>query len=225
MNEHSFQKFAGGAAIVVALCSLLYGLVFLFLLPAEQKGAPPAALVSYAANPIPRNILNILFTVGGLAATAALVGIYRHVREGHEGWAFWSAVPGLAYGILTAVHGIYLIFLGPTLSALYGREDTAIRAAAVVVGYIPSPLDPSSFSKFFLAGIWLLVTGALMLRTNYFSRWLGYLALVAGIGVILLFIGTATGTLFLVLATGVPGSAIIGPLFWLWVGYTLWTKQ
>jgi len=43
-------------------------------------------------------------------------------------------------------------------------------------------------------------------------------------GVILLFIGTATGTLFLVLATGVPGSAVIGPLFWLWVGYTLWTK-
>jgi len=29
----------------------------------------------------------------------------------------------------------------------------------------------------------------------------------------------------LILATGVPGSAIIGPLFWLWVGYTLWTKK
>jgi len=94
----------------------------------------------------------------------------------------------------------------------------------VVVGYVPSPLDPSSFSKFLLSGIWLLVTGTLMLRTSSFARGLGYLALAAGVGVILLFIGTATGTLFLVLATGVPGSAVIGPLFWLGVGYTLWTK-
>lgn len=132
---------------------------------------------------------------------------------------------GLAYGILTTLHGIYLIFLQPTLSALYARNDAAIQAAATVVAYIPSPLDPSSFSKFFLSGRWLLITGVLMLRTSYFARGLGYLALAAGIGVILLFIGTATGTLFLVLATGVPGSAVIGPLFWLWVGYTLWKKQ
>jgi hypothetical protein len=225
MSEKSFPKFAAIAAFLVALSSLLYGLVFLFLLPAEQKGAPPASLTSFAANPAPRQILSILFALGGLAATLAIVGIYQRVREGNEGWAFWSAAVGLAYGFLTAVHGIYLIFLGPTLSALYARTDPAIQAAAVVVGYIPSPLDPSSFSKFFLSGLWLLVTGMLMLRTQYFARALGYLALAAGVAVILLFIGTATGTLYVVLVTGVPGSAIIGPLFWLWVGYTLWKKQ
>ncbi|HKZ86057.1 MAG TPA: DUF4386 family protein [Anaerolineae bacterium] len=224
MDERSFQKFAGAAAVIVALSSLLYGLVFLFLLPAAQKGAPPDSLTSFAANPTPRQILSLLFAVGGVAATAAMIGIYRQVREGNQGWAFWSAALGLAYGLLTAVHGIYLLFLNPTLSALYARNDAAIQAAAVVVGYVPSPLDPSSFSKFLLSGIWLLVTGTLMLRTSSFARGLGYLALAAGVGVILLFIGTATGTLFLVLATGVPGSAVIGPLFWLGVGYTLWTK-
>lgn len=225
MNEQSFQKFAGVAAVVVGLTSLLYGLVFLFLLPAAQKGAPPASLTSFAETPGPRQLLSLLFALGGLAATPAIVGIYRRVREGHEGWAFWSCVLGLAYGILTTLHGIYLIFLSPTLSALYARNDPAIQAAATVVAYIPSPLDPSSFSKFFLSGIWLLVTGALMLRSGNFARWLGYLALAAGVGVILLFVGTATGTLFLVLATGVPGSAVIGPLFWLAVGYTLWKEE
>ena len=225
MNQQSFGKFAAAAAAVVGLTSLLYGLAFLFLLPAAQKGAPPGSLTSFAENSAPRQILSVLFALGGLSATAAIVGIYRRVREGSEGWAFWSCVLGLVYGSMTALHGIYLIFLQPTLSALYARNDAAIQAAATVVAYIPSPLDPSSFSKFFLSGIWLLITGVLMLRTTYFARGLGYLALAAGIGVILLFVGTATGTLFLVLATGVPGSAVIGPLFWLWVGYTLWKKQ
>ena len=63
-----------------------------------------------------------------------------------------------------------------------------------------------------------------MLRSRYFARPLAYVALVAGIGVILLFIGNFTNTSYLILATGVPGSAIIGPLFWLWVGYSLWTE-
>ena len=40
----------------------------------------------------------------------------------------------------------------------------------------------------------------------------------------LLFLGNVTNTSALILATGVPGSTIVGPLFWLWVGYTLWTK-
>jgi hypothetical protein len=50
-------------------------------------------------------------------------------------------------------------------------------------------------------------------------------SLVAGVGVILLFIGQATNTAQLIFAVGVPGSALVGPLFWLWVGYTLWTKE
>ncbi len=95
----------------------------------------------------------------------------------------------------------------------------------LVVGALPSPLDPFGFTKFVLSGFWLLITGGLMLRSAYFGRPLAYLTLVAGIGVLLLFIGNVTNTSALILATGVPGSAIIGPLFWLWVGYTLWTQK
>jgi len=125
---------------------------------------------------------------------------------------------------LTALHGIYITFLFPTLSGLYASGDAATRASAIVVANLPSPLDPYGFAKFFLSGIWLLITGMLMLRSRTFARPLSYLALVAGIGVLLLFIGSAAKIQLLILATGTPGSAVIGPIFWLWVGYTLWTK-
>ncbi len=224
MSETHFQKFAGAAAIVVGLSSLLYGLIFLFLFPAEQKGAPPASLIAFAANPTPLVLLSFLLALGGLAASVAVVGIAQRLRDGQVGIAFWAAALGFAYGLLTALQAVYQLFLASTMSALYARNDPALQAAAVVVTYAPSPVNTFGFSKFFLSGLWLFVTGALMVRSGYFPRTLGYLALIAGVGVILLFIGQATGTLTLILAVGVPGSAVVGPLFWLWVGYLLWRK-
>jgi hypothetical protein len=146
------------------------------------------------------------------------------VREVHETWALWSLLIGFTYGILTTIYGIFIALLFPILSDLYVHGSAATQASALAIGSLPSALDPFGFTKFVLSGLWLLITGILMLRSLYFPRLLGYLTIVAGIGVILLFVGDVTNTSALILATGVPGSAIIGPLFWLWVGYTLWTK-
>ncbi|GAC1345996.1 MAG: hypothetical protein NVSMB27_08900 [Ktedonobacteraceae bacterium] len=227
MKESTYQKFAGAAAFIVALSSLAYGLIYLLLVPAAQKQLAKTAgsLTSFAAHPAGRQIASLLLALGGLAATAAIVGIYRRVREVNEDWARWSLLLGFAYGLLTTIYGISLLLLFPVLSGLYSQGNAATQAGVLVVGSLPSPLDPYGFTKFVLSGFWLLITGGLMLRSRYFARPLAYLTLVAGIGVLLLFIGNATNTTFLILATGLPGSAIIGPLFWLWVGYTLWSKQ
>jgi hypothetical protein len=227
MKETTYQKFAGVAAFIVALSSLTYGLTFLFLVPTAQKQLAKTAesLTSFAANPTGRQIASLLLALGGLAATAAIVGIYRRLRETNPGWSLWSLLLGLTYGMLTAIYGIYIAFLFPILSSLYASGDAATKASVLVVGSIPSPLDPFGFTKFVLSGSWLLITGVLMLRSRYFPRALAYLTLVAGIGVLLLFIGNATNSTALILATGVPGSAIIGPIFWFWVGYTLLTKN
>jgi len=227
MKESAYQKFAGAAAFVVALSSLTYGLIFLFLVPATQKQLARTAdsLRSFSVNPTGRQIASLMLALGGLAAAAAIVGIYRKVRESNENWALWTLVLGCTYGILTTIYGISLMFLFPILSNLYVQGNAATQAGVLVVGSLPSPLDPFGFRKFVLSGLWLLITGVLMLRTSFFARPLAYLTIVAGIGVLLLFVGNVTNTSALILATGVPGSAIIGPLFWLWVGYTLWTKQ
>lgn len=226
MKESTYQKFAGAAAFIVALSSLSYGLVYLLLVPTAQKQLAKTAdsLNSFAANPTGRQIASLLLALGGLAASAAIVGVYRRVREVHEGWALWSLLIGFTYGILTSIYGISITVLFPILSDLYQGGSAATQASVLAIGHLPSPLDPFGFTKFVLSGIWLLITGVLMLRSSYFGRPLAYLTLIAGIGVILLFLGNVTNTSVLVLATGLPGSAVIGPLFWLWVGYTLWTK-
>jgi hypothetical protein len=227
MKENTYQKFAGVAAFIVALSSLSYGLIFLFLVPTAQKQLAKTgeSLISFAVNPTGRQIASLLLALGGLAATAAIVGIYQRLRETNPGWALWSLVLGFTYGMLTAIYGVYIAFLFPILSSLYVNGNVATKASILVVGSIPSPLDPFGFTKFVLSGSWLLITGVLMLRSRYFPRPLAYLTLVAGIGVILLFIGNVTNSTALILATGVPGSAIIGPIFWFWVGYSLLTSK
>jgi hypothetical protein len=111
------------------------------------------------------------------------------------------------------------------MSNLYATGDPTIKASAVVAWNMPSPVNPYDFSEFFLAGLWLLVTGWLIVRSGYFAPVSGYIALIGGIGLIVLFIGTVTGTEPLILATGAPGALIVAPVFWLWIGYTLWTKS
>jgi hypothetical protein len=225
MSDRTFQKVAGIAAVLVAVTALLYGIVFLFFVPPEQKGDVATTLRSLAENPAGTQLVNLLLAIGAGAASVAIVAIYLRTSDGQRGLALWSLGLGLAYSTLTLIHGIYVVFLVPVLSELHVKGDAAQQAAAVVVGSLPSAIDPSSFVKFFLSAVWLLVVGWLMLRSEYFPRALAYLALAAGLGEILLFVGTVTGTLFLILATGVPGTVLIGPLFWIWVGFTLWTKE
>jgi hypothetical protein len=226
----TFDRFAGGAALLVAVSSVIYGFVYLLLVPADQKGAAPAALTSFYSNPTGRQIASIMLALGGLSTATAAVGIYYRLRDQHPGWAGWSVRIGFAAGLLTALHGIYLTVLLPVTSTLYdnppgGADASAIKNAVIALAYLPSPLDPGGFSKFCLAGIWLLVTGALMLRSRAFPRWLAYLGLVGGVGLLLLYVGGLTGTTVLILATGLPSSVLVGPLFWVAVGYTLWARK
>ena len=228
----AFDRFAGAAASIVALSSIIYGFAYLFLVPADQKNGPPASLTSFQANPTGRQLASSMFVLGGLGTATAAVGIYHRLRDQHAGWASFSVRLGFVAGLLTALHGVYLTVLLPVTSGLYvnpptvaGVPASAIKGAAVAIASLPSPLDPGGFSKFCLVGLWLIVTGALMLRSRAFPRWLGYLALVGGVGLLLLYIGGLTGTTALILATGLPSSVITGPLFWLVFGYTLWTRR
>src|ERR1700682_3050036 len=86
MKESVYQKLAGAEAFVVALSSLTYGLIFLFLVPATQKQLARTAdsLRSFSVNPTGRQIASLMLALGGLAATAAIVGVYRRVRESNK---------------------------------------------------------------------------------------------------------------------------------------------
>jgi hypothetical protein len=225
MHDRSLQKSAAVAASIVGLSSLVFGPLFLFVVPAAQKGPAPEALRSYTVDPTPIQIALVLVIVGSLSALVAIVAMYHPLSQKHPAWALLALILGAAFTLLTALDATYTVFLFSFLSHLYATGNTALKASAVLVWNIPSPVNPYDFAEFFLSGLWLLVSGGLIARSGYFPRILAYLALLAGVGQILLFISTFTATLPLILGIGGVGAIIVGPAFWLFVGYTLWTKK
>lgn len=224
MEETTLQKCSGIAAFLVGLTSITFGLLFLFAVPQAQKGPAPDALVSYATTPAPVEVAVVLVIVGSLSALVAVVGMYRLLRELAPGWALLSLIVGSAFTILTALDATYTTFLFPWLSHLYATGDPALKAGSVLSWNAPSPINPYDFVEFGLSGLWLLLTGALIVRATSFSHVVGYLALLAGTGQLALFVSTLTGILPLILSIGVPGAVVVGPLFWILVGFTFWRR-
>src|SRR5207244_1377823 len=63
-----------------------------------------------------------------------------------------------------------------------------------------------------------LVVGLQILRGGEFPRWLGYVALIAGVDMLLLFFADLAGAGTLVLLTGGPAALILGPAMWIGIG-------
>jgi hypothetical protein len=224
VSERGFERMAAAASALVGALMLLYGLVFLFVLTPGDKRGGSAALAAYAAAPLGRDVAQTLLAVGGMAALPAVVAVYARLRDRSLGWATLSVGLGGAMAILTALHAVHSLFLLRAARRLADTGDTALEAAAVALLNAPSPADPSSFGRYFIAGVWLLVTGALMVRSRVFPDRLGWLAAAAGVGSLLFFLGQVFGVPVLSFATGLAGSAVVGPVFWVWLGVVLWRQ-
>jgi hypothetical protein len=224
VSERAFGRLAAAASVLVGLLMLLYGLTFLFVLTPGDKRGGSAALAAYAAAPLGRDVAQTLLAAGGVAALPAVVAVYTRLRDRSLSWATLSLALGGTMSILTALHAVHSLFLLRAATRLADTGDAALEAAGVALLNAPSPADPSSFGRYFIAGVWLLVTGALMLRSGFFPDRLGWLALAAGIGSLLFFAGQVFGVPLLSFATGLAGSAVVGPVFWIVLGAVLWRQ-
>jgi len=213
----SFQTFAAVAAFFVGFTSSIYGVIVHSLL----TGSDIPSLTSFSTNPGPRKYGSLLMAFGGAAMIAVSVGIYRLLANEDSAWALFALALGVACGVITIIHALFLFFLSSALTRLYYLGDPLMRAAALAVDAIPAPLDPNGFSRYVLTGVWLVVNGVLMTSSPYFPLALAYLAVASGLGLFILFLGNVVERPAVMGWVGVPGAVLVGPLFWAWVGYTL----
>jgi hypothetical protein len=198
--DRSFARRAGVQAYLIAAFSLAYAIVYLAFVRRDPNDHSSAA-VAWA-----------LLAAGSLAATIATVAAAARIG-GDARW--WLSALGVGYGLLSAVHGIYAAI----------AEVQALPLAD------PSPTDPRGLATFGLAGLWALTLG-LEIRAGNGSLpgGLGWLAIVAGVDLILLFIatvGAGSGTTVsapwqnVVLLSGGLASVVLVPALWIWTGRAL----
>ena len=146
---------------------------------------------------------NVLLALSGVLATAATVAVSDLLpdRPGR-----WIRIVGVGGALLSATHGM----------------QAAIASAQGLATDPLSATDPRGFATFGLAGLWTLVVGGTIVRgATPFPVRLGWLAVVAGVNLLALFVATAAGLAALVPVTAVLAAVVLGPAFWVWTGRVL----
>ena len=113
---------------------------------------------------------------------------------------------GVGYGLLSAAHGTF----------------AAVAVEQGIAASDLSPTDPRGLATFGLAGLWALTLGLETVAGNgALPRNLGWLAIVSGIDLIVLYVATVAQAETLILVSGGLASVILVPAFWIWTGRVL----
>jgi len=193
LSSTPFDRFAGLAAFITGLSSLLYAVFFLLVSGSLHDYLPP-----------------IFLALGGLLATAVLTALYRRVRDAEPTFAAWALGLGFIGQVGTAIHGVY------GLACLISHTS-----AGGVGTSAPNPVDPAGFLAFGLTGLSALVFAWLIVRSGRLPRSLGYLSYALAVALIALFLGallTNTPRSLFVLIPGGLASLIATPIWNFWLG-------
>ncbi len=190
MDDRSFVRFGGLAAILLALTSWAAVLGYGVLIQPDD--------------PDPRiglQVFQFLYAVIAFWALFAIVAVYYKVRAAGEAWAFFATLVGVVASV------------GAMVAAMY--EVANLRQTPPLVG--ASPANPLNVMTFGLTGLWFFVTNRLLWRTaaprllvllGFLTAAVLFVGLVSGLS-------ENGGNVYLV---SLFAAAIGGPIYWLWLG-------
>ncbi|HKZ86056.1 MAG TPA: hypothetical protein VJ793_20670 [Anaerolineae bacterium] len=198
MKSISFERFGGLCAILTGISGFLYSVAFIII----SRNAPALG-----------DLLSALFLMlGGLLATAALVGVYNRLRETEAAFALWALLLGLVGAIGSVIHGGYDLanVINPPASPGLG---------------LPNAIDPRGLLTFGVAGVALFVIAWLIGRGGQFPRGLGYLGYVSAVLLVFLYLGrliVLDATSPLIVVPALLEGFLVNPIWYIWLGLVLW---
>ena len=200
MDDRSFVRFGGLAAILLALTS--WGAVLAFATLA-RPGADPQLRELNNLN-IGTQIFQFLYGLTAFWALFAIVAVYYRVRAVGEAWSFFATLVGVAAAIGTMVAAMYQV--------ANLRQDPPLAGA--------SSADPLGVLSMGLTSLWFLVANRLLWHTTT-PRALVALGFVVAADLFIGFVAALSANGGLVYLTSVIAGAVGGPIYWLWLGRRL----
>ena len=200
MDDRSFVRFGGLAAILLALTSWAAVLTYATL----AQPSPDAELTELTSLFLGRQIFQFLYALVAFWALFAIVAVYYRVRSAGEAWAFFATLVGIAASVGTMVAAMY--------------EVANLRQTAPLAG--PSPINPLGVMSFGLTGVWFLIANLLLRRTAT-PRVLVLLGFVAAADLFVGFVAGLSENAGVVYLASLIAGAIGGPIYWLWLGRVL----
>lgn len=191
MDDRSFFRFGGLAAILLALTSWAAVLAY-------------AALVQPGDSSLGLQIFQFLYALIAFWALFAIVAVYYRMRSVGEAWASFATLVGVVASASTMVAAMY--------------EVANLRRNPPLIGV--SPTNPLGIMSFGLTALWFLVANLLLVRTRT-PRVLVALGFVAAADLFAGFVAGLSENGGVVYLASLIAGAIGGPIYWLWLGRLL----
>jgi hypothetical protein len=197
------QRLGGYSAVLVGILSILYAILYLIV----SRNAPEIGI----------NGSWIVLAVSGIFSSAAFVALYGQTREMSPGFALWAVLLGVFASMATLAHGGY----ESGLIRAAAQGDPALQTQVGLLQQAPSQIDPSGLFAFLVTGIATFVFSYLIEQNRKFPQALGYLGMLNGVVLVILYFATANQIQTLILVSGGLTSVILGPIWWIWLGLVL----
>jgi hypothetical protein len=200
--SRAFERFAGACASLVALGGVGYAIAFVITVRSAPRGA------SYASS--------LFLLAGGLVSLVVMIALYQRLRLADPSFALLGLLLGVAGALGSSIHG------GFDLAVL-------VKRPAYSDVYFPANMvDPRGLLTFGFTALALLVIAYLILQGAALPRRLGYLGLLGGILLIVVYLGrliVLNPKSPVLLTAAVLSGFIVNPLWFLWVARILWRGQ
>jgi len=197
MPSQQFERFAGVTALLAGVAELLYAIAFIILHQAL-----------FAA---------LCLTVFGALAIGVWLGMYLRVCETDRDFAMLALIFGLVGAIGGSIHGGY------DLANAINPPTLGLPQAAE----LPSHIDPRGIATFGFGGIGLAIAAWLITRTRTFPKSLGYVGCLSALLLVVLYLGRLIildPASFVILVPALLNGFLVGPAFYIWLGYALWNS-
>ena len=200
VSDRSFVRFGGLAAILLALTSWA------------------AVLTYYTAAGAGRDLVGVemfrlFYALIAFWSLFAIVAVHWTVRSQGEAWSFFAVIVGVTAAAATIVASLYPIAF--TRHLLRQPIDVNVPLPTAV-----PPTDPLNAMTFGLTGLWFLIANLLLWRAPI-PRRLALLGLVAAVALLGGFVATLMAQDALVDYVGIAAGAVVGPVYWLWLGFVM----
>lgn len=216
------DRFAGGAAILLAVLTVLAALAYL-LLPSEQRlGVPGRELLpAFAANALPLQLEMGLLALMGVVGLA-VVGPIRRLVDGDDPWLRWASTLALIGFAVGAVGNTLVMGKLPGIASAFVAADDAGKQ--VIAAFWRTTLDPWGLWQFGAVAIWLIALGIVALRSGRFPRPGAFLALGAGVAQLLIPVVLLLAAQSALVILAIVASVIVAAWFG-WAGLSMWRRS
>lgn len=198
-----YDRIAGLAAMAAGLAGFLYAVAFIGL------------VLTGAAPDLGFGLASLLLLVGSLLGAVALTALYPRLKTVDPGFALLALVLGVGGTIGAAVHGGF--DLANVLQPPTGEAEASMSG-------LPNYVDPRGLLTFGASGAGLLVASWLVVRGAVLPRGLGYLGYLAGVLLIIVYLGRLiilTPTNPIVAGPAALAGFIVNPAWYIWLGLSL----